>query len=127
MGRYKTRERDLIFPALKILYEYGADDQLVPTKILTKELRMSVPPTPADRIQLKGRKDDRFSQVVRNLVSHRTLERKGLATYQWEQETGEHGYMLTEMGIETLRQSGTKIDRKSIKRIGQLWLPLDDI
>jgi hypothetical protein len=127
MERYKTSERDLIVPALKILFEYGADDQLVPTKILTKELRIAVQPTPADRIMLKGRKDDRYSQVVRNLVSHRTLERKGLAVYQTDPDTGEHGYKLTEMGIETLRQFGIEIERKTLNRIGQLWLPLDDI
>ena len=126
MESNRTRERDLIIPALKILMEYGADKQLVPTKLLAKELRRVIELSPADRILLKGRNDDRFSQVIRNLVSHRTLEKKGLAVYEIESLSGEQGYKLTDIGVASLLELGIKIEQKTIDRIGQLWLPLGE-
>jgi len=126
MERNRTRERELIIPSLKILMEYGADKQLVPTKLLAKELRQVIELTPADRILLKNRSDDRFSQVIRNLVSHRTLEKKGLAVYQIDSMSGEQGYKLTDVGVATLREQGIRIEQKTVDRIGQLWLPLGE-
>lgn len=41
---------------------------------LTNALRISLMPTGEDLITLKGRKDDKFSQKVRNLVSHKRFE-----------------------------------------------------
>lgn len=71
-------ENDLIFPALQLLNqaEYG----LSTTKLI-EHLRERLQPSGRDIEIIKGRKDDYFSQKVRNLKSHDTLTKKGLATY----------------------------------------------
>ncbi len=48
---------------------------------LIDELRSSLGPKGKDLAILDGRQDDHFSQKVRNLVSHRTLVKKGFAKY----------------------------------------------
>ena len=63
---------------------------------------MTVDPTEEDLMPLKNRTDDRLSQVLRNLISHRTLERKGLATYYRDPITNEGFYRLTEKGRAAL-------------------------
>lgn len=70
-------EPELVIPALEILAVF---DELTTTEIMTL-LRQELNPTGADLEILAARHDDRFSQKVRNLTgSHRTLEKKGLAT-----------------------------------------------
>lgn len=71
-------ENDLIFPALQLLNQapHGlSTTQLI--QLLTERLQ----PTGQDAQILKNRKDTYFSQKVRNLKSHDTLTKKGLATY----------------------------------------------
>lgn len=66
----RITEPDLILPALKvILHQPG-----IATSELIEELRIIFNPTGEDAEILKGRKDDKFSQIVRNLVSHHTLD-----------------------------------------------------
>ena len=43
---------------------------------MIKELRLILKPSGEDTKQLKGRSDDKFSQKVRNLKSHRKLEKQ---------------------------------------------------
>lgn len=71
-------ENDLIFPALKLLKE--AKTGLTTTQLI-EQLRDLLKPTGHDIEIIKGRKDDYFSQKVRNLKSHNTLTKKGLAVY----------------------------------------------
>ena len=72
-------ENDLIIPSLNYLFldkETGLKtSELI--ILLSNELEISG----HDAKILRGRNDTYFSQKVRNLVSHRTLESKGLATY----------------------------------------------
>lgn len=68
------KEEDLINPAIKIIKEYGNNG--ISTSDLIKELRQILKPTGEDTRQLKGRADDKFSQKVRNLKSHRKLEKQ---------------------------------------------------
>ncbi len=114
----RTSERNLIIPALTVLFNNGGNEHIVETKILTSELRKHINPTHADQELLKGRSDDRLSQVIRNLVSHRTLEKQGLALYQVENESKEKGYKLTKKGIMMLRQNEVNLY--------QLRLPFED-
>ena len=70
MKENRYTEEDLIDPALFAIYQHNGSlttGQLI--KVLTDELN----PTGADVEILFGRKDTRFSQKVRNLVSHRTI------------------------------------------------------
>ena len=72
-------ENDLIFPALQLLNQ--ALHRGLSTTELIEQLRQRLQPTGHDIEIIKGRKDDYFSQKVRNLKSHNTLTKKGLATY----------------------------------------------
>lgn len=74
------------------------------TAELARQLRADLNATQEDLEVLQGRKDDRLSQVIRNLVSHRTLERRGLATYYKDERTGFGFYRLTPMGIRSITE-----------------------
>lgn len=121
----RTSERDLIIPALEVLLISDGNRYLVETRVLTRELRKRIKPTLADKEMLKGRNDDRLSQVIRNLVSHRTLEKQGLAIYQIDKINKQKGYQLTKKGIEMLRQNKKESEQEE-PNFGQLRLPLED-
>lgn len=73
-------ESDLIIPTLNYLL-LGQNTGLTTSQIiaiLSEELEISG----RDAELLNNRNDSHFSQKVRNLVSHRTLESKGLASYE---------------------------------------------
>lgn len=75
MGRIS--ESDLILPALYLLdMEPGG---ILDTSSLIEKLTAVMHPTGDDVKILSGRNDTYFSQKVRNLKSHNTLERKGYA------------------------------------------------
>lgn len=76
--RNRIRERDLILPALEIMLQCGGS---VTTRDLIVELRARLQPSGEDLRILDGRSDDKFSQIVRNLRSHKTFERLGIARY----------------------------------------------
>lgn len=81
-------ESDLIIPTLNYLLihkERGLKTSELIT-LLTDELEISG----HDAKILTGRNDTYFSQKVRNLVSHRTLEYKGLTTYTKVERDGLH-------------------------------------
>ncbi len=67
-------EAELIDPAIQIIKDYGKNG--ISTSDLIKELRLILKPSGEDTKQLKGRSDDKFSQKVRNLKSHRKLEKQ---------------------------------------------------
>jgi len=71
-------ENDLIFPALQLLNQ--APHGLSTTQLI-EQLTERLQPTGKDAQILKNRKDTHFSQKVRNLKSHDTLTKKGLAIY----------------------------------------------
>ncbi|MEG2172287.1 MAG: hypothetical protein RRY29_03390 [Desulfovibrionaceae bacterium] len=76
--RERIRECDLIPPALEILVELGGS---ATTSELIAALRVKLHPHGEDLDVLEGRSDDKFSQIVRNLRSHKTFERMGVARY----------------------------------------------
>jgi predicted HNH restriction endonuclease len=71
-------ESDLVVPAVAIIARHpdGID-----TTDLLHRLRVELKPSGDDLTILANRNDDKFSQKVRNLKSHETLEKKGLATF----------------------------------------------
>ena len=71
-------ERELVLPALALLDGSPAG---LTTSDLIRELTVIMEPDGPDGEILAGRNDTYFSQKVRNLVSHRTLEGPGLETY----------------------------------------------
>lgn len=66
-------EKELILPSLEIIAD--SEDGIF-TSHLILELRKKVQLSSEDMKILQWRKDDKFSQKVRNLVSHKTLEKK---------------------------------------------------
>lgn len=91
-------ENDLIIPTLNYLL-LNKESGLKTSELiilLSDELEISG----HDAEILTGRNDTYFSQKVRNLVSHRTLENKGLATYENIGRDGLH--RITEKGEKYL-------------------------
>jgi hypothetical protein len=108
-------ESDLVVPALIII---AANPNGITTSELSKELRIRLEPSDDDLTLLAGRYDDKFSQKVRNLKSHETLERKGLATFT------DGRFLITETGrkfafeggeiLQSLKSQGfTEAERQS--------------
>ncbi len=71
-------EAELILPSLYMLDLSGG---FIKTKDLIVALTNRLTPTGKDATLIAGRNDTHFSQKVRNLVSHRTLDNLGLADY----------------------------------------------
>ena len=86
----RITEQDLILPALFLMSMQP--DGIISTSKLIRELEMLMKPTGIDMQILAGRQDTRFSQIVRNLKSHRTFEKDGYA------ENVDRGFRITPIG-----------------------------
>jgi hypothetical protein len=90
----RIKEQDLILPSLRIAASKPGG--IISTSDLILELEALFQPDGLDAEVLDGRNDTRFSQKVRNLVSHReantSMFSKGYANY-----TGD-GLQITEAG-----------------------------
>lgn len=98
----RIRERDLAVPALRTA---GArPDGFITTADLITTLEADFEPEGDDAEILEGRQDSKFSQIVRNLVSHRdsptSIFAKGYAEYVEE----ERGIRITDAGRAFLSQ-----------------------
>src|SRR5437762_2242528 len=92
-------EPDLILPALYCINNEGE----ISTTLLSQQLRLLLNPQGEDREILSGRNDDKFSQKVRNLRSHETLEKAGLANY--ENRSGQGYWTITDKGKSILENN----------------------
>jgi hypothetical protein len=101
----RTREVDLIDPALALIERFGDVEYGLEVTVLGRKLRELISPMPDDLLPLKDRRDDRLSQVIRNLVSHRTLEKRGFAVYRKGASLTKGSYVLTEEGRRSVKQS----------------------
>lgn len=88
-------ETELILPTLYLLDQSGG--QLSTSKLIN-DLTIKLEPTGKDAILIAGRNDTHFSQKVRNLVSHRTLDKLNFADYN----PNLRGLVLTEKGKQHL-------------------------
>lgn len=88
-------EESLLVPALVLLRDNP--DGLTMTQLIA-ELDRVMRPTGADRVPTGSRRDSRFSQEVRNLRSHRTLERGGRVT----RPVARGKYQITAAGLAFL-------------------------
>ena len=70
-------EPELVIPTLELL-DAAPDGELKTTQIIARLQEMFAPEGEDNEI-LEGRHDTKFSQKVRNLKSHKTLEKAGLA------------------------------------------------
>lgn len=108
MVKMRTSEADLIDPAVALIAKYGDEEIGLEIPVLAKKLRELIKPTPEDLMPLKDRRDDRLSQVIRNLVSHRALEKRGLAIYRKGPALTRGSYVLTDLGKASVKASWAK-------------------
>jgi len=99
MSEKRIREMELVLPALYFINE----EPDITTSRLKQLLMNLLKPTGKDAEIARGRKDIYFEQKVRNLVSHRTLEKPGYAIYTEANST----HTITEKGKKFLQ---TNID-----------------
>jgi 5-methylcytosine-specific restriction enzyme A len=95
----RISERDLILPSLLCIEK---NNRTITTTELIQKLRDLLHPNGEDLSILKDRSDDKFSQKVRNLVSHKTLEKLGFATYEKLSNVGL--LTITTEGVDFLRE-----------------------
>ncbi|MDB3946652.1 hypothetical protein N9404_01050 [Candidatus Pelagibacter sp.] len=88
-------ESELIPAALKIILDKPNG---IATKDLIIELRNLMNPSGEDLEMLSNRNDDKFSQKVRNIKSHKTLENKGYAKFYDDK------FFITEKGVKFLNE-----------------------
>ena len=89
-------EGDIYLIALLIIYR----DEGCDTAFLRESLKSKLVFSPSDRMPLENRPDYRIDQIIRNLVSHRTLERYGYA------QRRQGRWFITEKGERVLALLG---------------------
>ncbi len=89
-------EKELILPSLYAMFLAGG---AIKTSDLIVKLTEILKPTGEDMEILDGRKDTKFSQKVRNLKSHETLEKKGFSKYV------DGRYELTDIGRKLIDEN----------------------
>jgi hypothetical protein len=101
MASERVSEPDLVIPALRAMA--ARPNGFISTTDLIGELEGLFQPTGKDAEIIPERADTYFSQKVRNLVSHRTLTRGGVARY----DDSRRGYQITDIGAASLRCVGS--------------------
>lgn len=102
----RITETDLILPALYVIYKQPG----ITTGELIVELRSIFNPTGEDAEILHGRNDDKFSQIVRNLVSHHTLDQRLQYTTLGESGATNATHQLTERGLSYLNENLSSLE-----------------
>lgn len=91
-------EIELVIPALKEIKDAGTDGLTMSN--LRPKLEKIVEPENEDLEILKDRTDNKASQKIRNLTSHKTLTKDGYANYNEKNKV----YTITEKGEKYLKQ-----------------------
>jgi len=96
MAAQRTHEAELIKPILRYLADqpYG----FATTSDLIHHLTLIFQPHGQDAEILDGRSDTRFSQKVRNIVSHRNNSSGIVASGLAEYDSLSHGLTITDLG-----------------------------
>lgn len=102
----RISEPNLILPALYIINRIPG----ITTSDLLQELREIFNPTGEDAEILQGRNDDKFSQIVRNLVSHHTLDQRYHFTMLEVIERNNSRHTITRNGKEYLVENQTALE-----------------
>ena len=93
MSEKRVKESEIVKPALKII----KDKPGINTSELIKELQKVVELYPGDKEILAGRNDTKFSQIVRNLISHKERNKFGKCV-NYRQEGRNSGFYINENG-----------------------------
>lgn len=89
-------ENALVIPALECMYD--TPNGAILTKDLIARLTDIFEPEGEDVEVLEGRQDTKFSQKVRNLKSHKTLKKAGLADHT------ARGFRITRTGRRLIKK-----------------------
>jgi predicted HNH restriction endonuclease len=98
----RIKESQLVLPALYLMAQSGSG--IISTSELITKITEVMRPTGVDAQILDGRSDTHFSQKVRNLKSHNTLERQNYATNY------EDGFKLTQHGFDYVNSHKEALD-----------------
>lgn len=113
----RITERSLILPALDLLNHM--DDGFYETAELLGLLQIALQPTGKDNEILDNRSDTRFSQIVRNMVSHRrspsNLIGAGYATYDKKRR----GLTITDKGRAYLEEHMEELSPEWLAHVGR--------
>jgi hypothetical protein len=96
----RITEKDLYVPALRAMAR--RQNGYISTADLIDELRAELGPTGEDLEILDNRQDDRFSQKVRNIKSHKNTP--GNIIHDGYAEDVPDGFQITDAGREFLRR-----------------------
>lgn len=107
-------EHDLIIPSLKIIESYNDG---IDTQKLIENLRKDLKPDGEDALILINRSDDKFSQKVRNLKSHKSLEKSDWVKFI------NNKYYITQNGIQYLKKKSNYLNLEN-KEIIFNFIPL---
>lgn len=110
----RITEPDLILPALYVIQKQPG----ITTGDLIKELRAIFNPTGEDAEILRGRNDDKFSQIVRNLVSHHTLDNKIGYTLLGGTGTSNSTHTITSAGLNYLEENLNSLESLLSNNLG---------
>ncbi len=99
-------EKDLILPALKLISE---SQEGMNTTELKERLRSTLKPCGHDLDILQGRNDDVFSQKVRNLISHKTLNKYV--------DIANGKYHINKDGLEFIEQNAENLSQINIDEL----------
>ncbi|VVH61079.1 hypothetical protein BSPWISOX_184 [uncultured Gammaproteobacteria bacterium] len=92
----RITEKALVVPSLLIMEKH---DGYISTTELIQEMPKVITFTGEDLKILKGRRDQKFTQKIRNLKSHRTLESLGFAKHK------DGKFKITKLGIDALNNN----------------------
>jgi 5-methylcytosine-specific restriction endonuclease McrA len=112
----RISEPDLVLPALYIINQQPG----ITTGRLINELREIFNPIGEDGEILQGRNDDKFSQIVRNLVSHHTLDKRLRYTILSKAETGNSIHTLSETGLKYLQDNIQSLESLLSNNLGYI-------
>ena len=102
----KVNDYNLIAPAVNTIYSQNA--HFVSTSKLIDKLRKNSSIPNEEKEILKNRSDDKFSQKIRNLISHKVLENYNLAASSKNQiELTSHGKRLGKFIQDKLKKNKT--------------------
>ncbi len=97
-------ESELVLPTLSLLFH--TEEGLNTTQLIA-ELENLLHPSGDDMVILIGRNDNKFTQKVRNLTSHKTLTSRGLATKETEHNKP---FRITDEGKKLYQRHARELD-----------------
>ncbi len=98
--QHRIREKDTYVPVLELLDD--TPDGFMTTADLIKNLEIYMSVRGEDAEILANRSDTRFSQIVRNIVSHKSVPTNPIGAGWVIYDAGRHGMTITRAGREHL-------------------------